>query len=205
MLSGSSKEIKFWEDKQGQFARAVEYLDLRIMYLPMRTANAAFIAYGSKDLIQSLEKQKLIDRQAATRERAQRSLSGTAVWAFYNNIGFVDRDVTKRGSLTDQDRDRFQAVIKYYAGNDKALNRIIASIFRDLIKDPAVKVTTEQPLNSSKSLLSDIAIVTQTDIYCIELKWRSGKLQDGDIIAQTIKRVRDFSVELQELANLLDI
>jgi hypothetical protein len=203
LAGGDSKEIRYWENKQGEFARATEYLDLRVMYLPMRTANAAFVAYGDSRIIDKLEDANLIKRQATTRESAQKSLSGTAIWAFYNGKGFVDRDVTKRGKLTDTDRKRFKTVIDQ-SSSDKPLNRIIADVLRDLIKDPDVNVVTELSLNDSKSLTADIAIVTPTDVFCLEMKWRSSELVDSTIIAQTTSRIRDFATEFQDLKNLLE-
>ncbi len=48
MLVGESNEIKFWEGRQSTFALAAQYLDLRVTYMPMKTANAIVTAYGNK-------------------------------------------------------------------------------------------------------------------------------------------------------------
>lgn len=199
MMTGESQSVRFWEDKQGKFARAAEYLDLRVTYLPMRTANAIFVAYGKSDLIKHLEDSKLISRQATTRQSAQDSLRGTAIWSFFNKESFVDKSITKRNSPKDDDRERFRSVLDFFNKNDKALNRMVADALRDLIKDPEIKVATELPLVENRNLMADIAIVTPSDIYCLELKWRSSRLQDGEIIKSTLSRVQDFSMELQDL------
>jgi hypothetical protein len=60
------------------------------------------------------------------------------------------------------------------------------------------------PLNDEGSLLADIAVVTPTDIYCLEVKWRSALLSDGEVIRLTAGRVHEFARELPELRMLLD-
>jgi len=205
MMTGDSQFVRFWEDKQGKFARAAEYLDLRVTYLPMRTANAAFIAYGSSSMIKHLEDFNLISRQATSRQSAQDSLGGTAIWSFFNRQSFVDRNITKRNPPSDEDRGRFRAVLEFFNNNDKALNRVLADVLRDLIKDPEIKVATELSLVENRSLISDIAIVSPTDIYCLEIKWRSSRLQDNEIVKSTLSRVKEFATELQDLKAWLGI
>src|SRR5690606_32019420 len=81
MLVGDSQEARYWESKEALFARAAQYLDLRIMYLPIRTTNAIITAYGHKELLDSLKEKALVSR-AATRASAQESLKSTALGAF---------------------------------------------------------------------------------------------------------------------------
>jgi hypothetical protein len=150
-------------------------------------------------MIKHLENLNLISRQATSRQSAQDSLAGTAIWSFFNRQSFADRNITKRNPPNDEDRERFKAVLEFFNNNDKALNRVLADVLRDLIKDPEIKVATELPLIENRSLISDIAIVSPTDIYCLEIKWRSSRLQDNDIVKSTLSRVKEFATELQDL------
>ncbi len=84
------------------------------------------------------------------------------------------------------------------------LNAFIADALRDLHKVPEDKITTELPLNDTKTLITDIAVVTPTDIYCLEVKWRSSVLYEGEVIRQTAGRVKEFAENLPELKKLLD-
>lgn len=207
ILNGDSQEVRFWETMQGVFAQAAQYLDLRIMYLPLRTANAIMTAYGSRELIKKLQESDLIER-AATRSSAQESLEGTAIWAFLQKEGFFDKDPSKRGTLTEKRQEQFKLTIKYCS--DKELNSAVASALRDLNKDPEIQVVTELALNDVSKpneharRLVDIAIVTPTDIYCLELKWRSSVLNDADVVRETAERVAEYASELTELKVLLD-
>lgn len=208
LLTGDSKEAKYWEDKQEAFAQAAQYLDLRIMYLPLRTANAIATAYGHKEFIEQLKKQKLetgdrILKREAVRDSAQESLGSTAIGAFLGKGGFTDRDVARRGQINDRQRAIFKEIVNLSTKDDKAPNAMIAACLRDWSKDPELKVSTQLALNSTLSLIPDIAIVSPTDIYCLELKWRSSLLREGEVVRETAERVKEFAEELPELKNLL--
>src|SRR5205085_7841339 len=56
ILIGDSRETRFWEGRESAFAQAAQYLDLRIMYLPLRTINAIVTAYGYKELVEDLKR-----------------------------------------------------------------------------------------------------------------------------------------------------
>lgn len=208
LLTGDSKEAKFWEDKQQVFSQAAQYLDLRIMYLPLRTANAIATAYGHKEFIEQLKKLKLesgdrILKREAVRDSAQESLASTAIGAYLRKEGFIDRDVTRRRSINDKQKEIFRQIVKLSTRDDKAPNAMIAQCIRDWSKDPELKITTQLPLNDTGSLMPDIAIVSPTDIYCLELKWRSSLLHESEVIRETAERVKEFYEGLPELKNLL--
>lgn len=208
LLTGDSKEAKYWEDKQEAFAQAAQYLDLRIMYLPLRTANAIATAYGHKEFIEQLKKLRFesgdrVLKREAVRDSAQESLASTAIGAFLRKEGFTDRDVSRRRSLNDKQKEIFKEIVKLSTRDDKAPNAMIAACIRDWVKDPELKISTQLPLNDAGSLVPDIAIVSPTDIYCLEVKWRSSLLREGDLVREIAERVREFSEELPELKNLL--
>jgi hypothetical protein len=207
MLVGDSNDIKFWEGKQAAFALAAQYLDLRVMYLPMRTANSIVRAYGNKELLDKLKKIEAEDGEAIVKREmvrmtAQQSIEGTAVFAYLRNLEFIERDIVQRNKPSDKQKLLFKEFMNI--SNDKDLNALVAHVLRDSIKTPDYKIYTElSVVDGSKSLITDIAVVTPTDIYCLELKWRSSPLADGEIIRQTVSRVKDFSVQLPELRKIL--
>jgi hypothetical protein len=98
MLVGDSNDIKFWEGKQAAFTLASQYLDLRVMYMPMRTANSIVRAYCNKELLDKLKKVEFEDGEAIVKREmvrmtAQQSLEGTAVFSCLQNTEFVERDI----------------------------------------------------------------------------------------------------------------
>lgn len=208
LLTGDSKEAKYWEDKQEAFAQAAQYLDLRILYLPLRTVNAIATAYGHKEFIDQLKGLKLesgdrVLKREAVRDGAQESLASTALWAFLRKEGFTDRSVSKRRGINDKQQEIFKEIVKLATRDDKAPNAMIAAALRDMSKNPEEKITTQLALNDEGSLVPDIAIVTPTDIYCLELKWRSSLLHESEVIRETAERVKEFAEGLPELKNLL--
>jgi hypothetical protein len=66
-----------------------------------------------------------------------------------------------------------------------------------MIRWPAQNVTLS-------TLVSDVAIVTPTDIYCLEFKWRSSILYEAEVIRETVQRVSEFTRELPELTKALE-
>ncbi len=66
-----------------------------------------------------------------------------------------------------------------------------------------MEVYTELALNETNSLVCDIGIVTPTDIYCLELKWRSSELHESEVIRETASRVREYTRELPEFRSQL--
>ena len=208
LLTGDSKEAKFWEDKQEVFSQASQYIDLRIMYLPLRTATAIATAYGHKEFIEQLKKLKLesgdrILKREAVRDSAQKSLASTAIGSYLRQEGFVDRDVARRRSIDEKQKEIFREIVKLSSTDDKAPNAMIAACLRDWSKDPELKISTQLSLNDNGSLVPDIAIVSPTDIYCLELKWRSSLLHEGEVVRETAERVKEFAEGLPELKNLL--
>lgn len=204
ILTGESEAARKWRGKEGILGQASQYLDLRILYLPMRTATAIATAYGHKEFIEHLKLLKLDDdepvlKKATNKLGAQRSLDTTAIGAFLRGERFIDRDPSKRGRLTLQQHALFKSLVELAQRDDKAANAMIAETLRDWNKDPDNKVVTELPLNESGSLLTDIAFVTPTEIYCLEIKWRSSTLSDGEVVRQTLGRVMEFVNELPEL------
>lgn len=202
ILVGDSKEVQYWESRRHHFAQAARYLDLRIMYLPMRTANAVLTAYGSNDFVKSLKAKGLIKREA-TRERAQDSIASTAIGFFLQRKGYVD-DPSKRGRQDESDRSTFGEIVSLARGDDKMVQSAIAEVLRNWNTDPEVRVATELPLDERGALRADVVWVTPTDIYCLEFKWRSSPLNTSDIIRETAGRVKDYAVGLSELRNLID-
>lgn len=171
ILTGDSKEVRFWENRQQTFGVAADYLDLRIMYLPLRTANAVVTAYGHKELLEYLKELTLEDgnyviKREAVRARAQESLANTALGAFLRGEGFIDRDISRRGTLGEKQKELFKEIAKSANKDDKSLNRAIAATLRDWLKEPGYKIATEVPLIDTGSLITDVAVVTETDIYC---------------------------------------
>lgn len=203
ILMGESEEVRFWENRKAAFAQASQYLDLRITYLPMRTANAVLTAYGHAEFIEHLKKQNLIKRQA-TQKSAQDSLASTAIGAFLQNKGFTD-DPARRGRPQEEDKLTFREIVKLSSRDDKIVNSAIARALRDWNKDPDISVATEVNLNDKGTLLADIAWITPTDIYCLEFKWRSSVLNASEIIRETTGRVMEYAKELPELNGLLGL
>lgn len=207
MLVGDSNDIKFWEGKQAAFALAAQYLDLRVMYLPMRTANSIVRAYGNKELLDKLKKVEFEDGEAIVKREmvrmtAQQSIEGTAIFAYLRNLEFIERDIVQRNKPSEKQKLLFKEFMKI--SNDKDLNALVAQVLRDSVKIPDYKVYTELSVaDESNRLITDIAVVTPTDIYCLEFKWRSSLLADSEIIRQTVSRVKDFAVQLLELRNIL--
>jgi DNA (cytosine-5)-methyltransferase 1 len=204
ILTGESEPARHWQSKEGIFGQASQYLDLRIMYLPLRTATAIATAYGHKEFIERLKTSKLDDgepvlKKATHTRDAQRSLGTTAIGAFLTGQGFTDQNPSKRGTLTSRHQEVFKALVELAQKDDKAANAMIAETLRDWNKDPDNKVVTELPLNPSGTLVTDIAFVTPTEIFCLEVKWRSGILYNGEVIRHTLGRIRDFVNELPEL------
>jgi len=88
MLVGEATEIKFWEGRHATFALAAQYLDLRLTYIPMKSANTIVTAYGNKELVEKLKNLELEDgvaavKREAVRASAQESILGTAIGAFF--------------------------------------------------------------------------------------------------------------------------
>ncbi len=182
ILTGESEAARKWQGKEGILGQASQYLDLRIMDLPLRTATAIATAYGHKEFTEHLKVLKLdngepVLKKATNKPSAQRSLETTAIGAFLSGKGFIDRDPSKRGSITPQQLALFKALVELAQRDDKAA--MIAQTLRDWNKDPENRVVTELPLNQMGTLVTDIAFVTPTEIFCLEIKWRSSTLSDG--------------------------
>ncbi|MCP4527900.1 MAG: hypothetical protein GY833_18595 [Aestuariibacter sp.] len=203
LLVGDSKPVRFWKDKRQAFAQIALYLDLRITYLPLRTAVTIITSYGYKDLIDDLKNKGLIDRES-TPARAQESLAGsTALGAFLQGKGFTDSSLTQR-AFTQQQRDTYKEVSRRFKADEKTFNALVAETLRDWYKKADSKIVTELPLTDIGSPLADIAVVTPTDIYCLELKWRSDILTESEIRRHTVERVQDFAEELPELGHFIN-
>ncbi|MCL4300616.1 MAG: hypothetical protein KJ077_33070 [Anaerolineae bacterium] len=206
MLTGDSNEIKFWEGRQAAFALAAQYLDLRVMYMPMRTANAIVTAYGSKELIDKLKEIELSDGEAAVKREsvraiAQESIMGIAIGTYLRNEEFIERDIVRRNKPSERHKILFREFMKL--SNDKDLNALVAQTLRDSLKTPGYSVYTELSLDENGHLITDIAVVTPTDIFCLEFKWRSSLLAESEITRETVGRVKDFAIQLPELRNVL--
>jgi hypothetical protein len=174
--------------------------------MPLRTANAIVSAYGDKQLVdylKTLDKdgRPLLQREAL-RIRAQESLTGSAIGAFLRGEGFIDRNISRAAPKDDQ-QELFRQIFKAVNNNDKTLNSFVARTLRDINRDPNNIIVTELPLNDGKTLLSDVAVVTPTDIYCLEFKWRSSVLWEAEVIRETVQRVSEFSRELPDPMNAL--
>lgn len=210
ILTGDSREARYWETRPEAFSIAADYLDLRIMYLPLRTANSIITAYGPtelKDHLKSLMQETgepLIKREAV-RARAQESIANTAIGAFLKAEGFIDRDPSKRGQITDKQKELFKEIVKIATKDDIVLNAAIAETLRDWLNNPDYRIGTEVKLDDVGSISSDIAVVTPIDIYCLEMKWRSSELNNSDIIREVTSRVKEFALGLSELKTILQI
>lgn len=202
LLIGDSKQVRFWEENQASFAQAGLYLDLRVLYLPLRTASSIITAYGYKELVEHLKRKDLVDREA-TRARAQESLNGTALGAFLRGKGFADPDLTRR-RLTEQQQDVFREAAQFFSKDERLFNAMLADTIRDWYSEPDCQVVTELALNATGSLIADIGVVTQTEVYCLEVKWRSTVLHESEVARQTAGRVKEFVEELPELRRLID-
>ena len=127
---------------------------------------------------------------------------GTALGAFLRGEEFVERDIVRRNKPTERNKTLFKEIMK--TSNDKDLNALVAQTLRDAaVKTPNRNVYTEATIDDGGHLVTDIAVVTPTDIYCIEFKWRSSLLAESEITRETLDRVKDFSIQLPELRNLL--
>lgn len=207
VLIGDSQAVREWEKRPDAFALAAQYLDLRLTYLPLRTANAIVSSYGDKELVKYLKTlqkdgKQLLQREAL-RARAQESLTGTAIGAFLRGEGYIDRNIS-RGAPTDEQQELFREIFKAVNNNDKMLNSLVARTLRDINKQPENNIPTELQLNDNRTLISDVAVITPTDIYCLEFKWRSSVLYEAEVIRETVQRVSEFSRELPELASALE-
>jgi hypothetical protein len=206
LLVGDANEIKFWEGREAAFALAAQYLDLRVMYMPMRTANTIVTAYGNKELIEKLKGIELEDgekavKREAVRTIAQESIMGIAIGAYLKGSEFIEREIVRRNRPTEKQKVLFKTFMSI--SNDKDLNALVAQALRDAIKTPDFNVYTEVVIDEVGHLRTDIAVVTPTDIYCLEYKWRSSQLAESEIIRETVVRVKDFAIQLPELRNLL--
>lgn len=207
ILTGDSEEARHWQGQQGAFALAAQYLDLRIMYLPVRTANAIVTAFGDKEFIKHLKSLRLEDgnevlQREAVRASALESLAGTAIGAFLRGEGFTAVPDSRR-PVTAKQQAIFIEIVKKASKDDKSINVTIAEALRTWNKNPDIEVYTELPLSDTNSLVCDIGVVTPTDIYCLELKWRSSELHDSEVIRETASRVREYTRELPEFRNQL--
>lgn len=207
ILAGDSEEARHWQGQEGFFALASQYLDLRIMYLPVRTANAIVTAFGNKEFINHLKSLRLEDGDEALQREAVRasalgSLESTAIGAFLRGEGFVGVIDSKR-PIIEKQQTIFLEIAKKASKDDKSINVTIAEALRTWNKNPDIKVVTELPLNETGSLNCDIGVVTPTDIYCLEVKWRSSELYESEIIRETASRVRDYTRELPEFKSQL--
>jgi len=207
ILTGDSEEARHWQGQQGSFALAAQYLDLRIMYLPVRTANGIVTAFGDKEFIKHLKNLRLEDgnevlQREAVRATALESLAGTAIGAFLRGEGFVAVPDSKR-PVTPKAQAIFTEIVKKASKDDKSINVTIAEALRAWNKNPDMEVYTELALNETNSLVCDIGIVTPTDIYCLELKWRSSELHESEVIRETASRVREYTRELPEFRSQL--
>lgn len=207
ILTGDSEEARHWQGQQGSFALAAQYLDLRIMYLPVRTANAVVTAFGDKEFIKHLKSLRLEDgdevlQREAVRASALESLAGTAIGAFLRGEGFVAVPDSKR-PVTAKQQAIFMEIVKKASKDDKSINVTIAEALRTWNKNPDVEVYTELSLNDTGALSCDIGVVTSTDIYCLEMKWRSSELHESEVIRETASRVREYTRELPEFRNQL--
>lgn len=207
VLIGDSREVRDWEKRPEEFSVAAQYLDLRLTYLPLRTANAIVSSYGGKELVdylKTLQKDgKPLLKREALRARAQESLFGTAIASFLRGEGYIDRSIS-RGAPTEVQQELFKEIFKVLNNNDKILNSLVAQTLRDINKQPENSIPTELPLNERKTLISDVAVVTPTDIYCLEFKWRSSVLYEAEVIRETVQRVSEFACELPELTIILE-
>ena len=179
-----TQKARFWESRKGAFAQAAQYLDLRVMYLPLRTVNAIATAYGQDSLIRHLKDLNLIQRQA-TRASAQDSIASTAIGAFLRREGFIDRDPSRRGKPDETQQAIYRETVRLATKDEYVLNSAVAQTLRDWQKSPDMSVATELSLTETRKLLTDIVVVTTTDIYCLEMKWRSVVLHESEVIRQT--------------------
>ena len=202
ILGGQSKEVRDWQGREAEFAQIASYLDLRIMYIPLRTALAVFTAFAPEGVLKNFKEQGLIQRETV-KVRAQESIANTAIGAFLKGQDFSD-DPLKRGNLTDQQYELFQEIMKIAANDETVLNSMIAESLRQWLANPEMPVVIEKEvLQDNRNLVTDIAVITPTDIYCLEMKWRSSQLHDSEVIRSTVARVTDFAKNLPELRNLI--
>jgi len=120
---------------------------------------------------------------------------------FLNGEEFINRDIGRQNKPTEKSKLIFKEIM--HVSNDKDLNALVAQVLRDVLKTPDTKVYTELPIDEDGHLITDIAVVTPTDIYCLEFKWRSSRLAESEVTRETISRVKDFATQLPELRNLL--
>ena len=201
ILIGDSKEVREWQSRASEFAQVASFLDLRVMYLPVRTALAVITAYVPTDVMATLKETRLLQRETV-RVRAQESLSNSVIGTFLRHRDF-NEDPSRRGRLDDRQKQLFQEVMKLAVADETILNAMIAQALREWHSDPEVVIATEKSLNEQRSLCADLAVVTSTDIYCLEMKWRSKQLQDSEVIRETVERVTDFAKNLPELKHLV--
>lgn len=64
LLSGESKEVREWHNNVANFNLATSALDLRIMYLPVRTAISIVTSYAPADILKKFKDQDLIKRKS---------------------------------------------------------------------------------------------------------------------------------------------
>ncbi|MDM8525317.1 hypothetical protein QUF80_18250 [Desulfococcaceae bacterium HSG8] len=205
LLRGNSREVRYWENNLDKFARAAQYLDLRISHLPMRTVNSVVSAYADYELQEHLKSKGLFKR-APNRDSAQDSLRATAIGTFLiTRHGFFDKDLSRRGKSTLEKQDLFKEIAGLASKDDKALNICIVRALRDIFASKTnYTVHPELPITDNSSVITDVAVVNTSDIYCLEIKWRSQLIPESKIIRQTVKRVEEFSKELPEIKNLLE-
>jgi hypothetical protein len=212
LLVGDSKEVREWDGRHGAFALAAQYLDLRITYLPMRTAVAVTTAFGDREFVQHLKQIRLREndpssavlKREGVRSSAIDSIAGTAIGAFLLNEPFKPDDLTKR-QVSPEHQIIFPEIIKRTSSDDKSINAAVAQALREWIKNwkKTATVHTELDLTDNGTLKADIAVITPTDIYCLEMKWRSAELQDSEVTRETAGRVSEYARELPELKHLL--
>ncbi|MEP0873584.1 hypothetical protein NDA01_27880 [Trichocoleus desertorum AS-A10] len=202
LLVGDSQEAKYWESRQGIFGLVSDYLDLRITYLPLRTAVAVLSAYGSQELVEILKQKGFIEREAVKLTARNSLLNNTAVGAFLQGKGFIDLDVSKRGQLSEKQKSIFKEIVRVAKTDDESVNIAIKSALEDWNPYPEAKFYTE--LRVCDNIICDIAYVTSTDIFCIEVKWISDILQESYVKSETSKRVRDFCEYLPELKTYIE-
>ena len=202
ILSGQSKEVREWQSREAEFAQIASYLDLRIMYIPVRTALAIFTAYAPPEILKGLKEQGLFQRETV-KVRAQESIANTAIGAFLRGQDFTD-DPLRRGKLEENQHELFNEMMRIAVNDETLLNAMIAQALREWLSDPETPVVTEKEiLGDNRSLVTDIAVISSTDIYCLEMKWRSTQLHDSEVIRSTVARVTDFAKNLPELRHLV--
>lgn len=211
--SSDAQLFKHWRTgiRWAQLLNAVNYLDLRLVNLPITTVVSAALAYGDDDLLQSFKDTSLEDYRSRIPDDMKteeidwtRRLSSRRLQAMNARDSMEGSNLARllRGMPAEQlkggNAESVLTLAQYLhlreKANEKQLHYYLGMTLRDLLAYQRVPgyrdVGTETPLVSGQvSPQPDITVYFDSDVYALELHFLRKQIVASEIQTYTLKNV----------------